>query len=487
VVSPVLDNTGAATVTYIVPVGVAPQALTIDAIYSGTPGLAGNSDTTHHLTIAPPNFTYLLAEGATGSFFETDILIANPNSTPAPITLTFFKDDGTTIVDTRTLLATSRMTIRASSIAGLESANFSTRVVSTSQLPLVVERTMTWDHNAYGAHGEKATDAPAWDWYFAEGSQGFFHTYFLLANPQTSANVAHVTYVMEDASVVQRDYPIAAQARLTIDAAAEPALLDRSFGATISFDQPGMAERAMYFGNSPLFSGGDVSAGSTAPAPLWYLAEGATGTYFNTYVLVTNPNTTPAVATVTYLLDNGTTVTKTQTIAAHQRLTIDVAGEDPLLASAAFGTTVSADAPVVVERTQYWPGPGGESWYESHNSAGVMATGTKWGLAEGEVGGTHHAQTYILVSNPGAQPADLTVTYLRTDGTTVIKTFTVAPTSRYNIAVLEIGSSVPELQNETFGTVIESTQPIFVERSLYLDANGVTWAAGTNSTATRLH
>ena len=175
------------------------------------------------------------------------------------------------------------------------------------------------------------------------------------------------------------------------------------------------------------------------------------------------------------------TVTKTHTIAAHQRLTIDVAGEDSLLASAAFGTTVSADAPVVVERTQYWPGPGGLSWYESHNSAGVMATGTKWGLAEGEVGGAHHAQTYILVS------ADLTVTFLRTDGTTVTKTFTVAPTSRYNIAVIEVGGSVPELQDETFGTVIESTQPIFVERSLYLDANGVTWAAGTNSTATRLH
>jgi uncharacterized repeat protein (TIGR01451 family) len=487
VVSPVLGGSGAATITYIVPVGVASQALTIDAAYSGTTTLASGSDTTHHLTIAPPAFTYLLAEGATGSFFQTDILIANPNSTPAPVTLTFLKDDGTTVVDTRTVPATSRATIHASSIAGLESASFSTRVVSTSQLPLVVERTMSWDHSGYGAHSEKATEAPAWDWYFAEGSQGFFHTYFLLANPQTSANVAHVTYVMEDASTLQRDYAIAAQARLTIDAAADAALLDRSFGATVSFDQPGMAERAMYFGASPLFTGGDVSAGSTAPAPLWYLAEGATGSFFNTYVLVANPNAVPAVATLTYLLDSGMTVTKTHTVAAQQRLTIDVSAEDPLLASAAFATTVTADAPVVVERTQYWPGPGGLSWYESHNSAGVMAAGEKWGLAEGEVGGAHHAQTYILVSNPGTQPADLTVTFLRTDGTTVTKHFTVAATSRYNIAVTAGGGSAPELQDEPFATVIESTQPIVVERSLYLDANGITWAAGTNSTATRLH
>jgi hypothetical protein len=44
----------------------------------------------------------------------------------------------------------------------------------------------------------------------------------------------------------------------------------------------------------------------------------------------------------------------------------------------------------------------------------------------------------------------------------------------------------PELINESFGALIESTQPIVVERSLYSNANGVTWAAGTNATATRL-
>jgi hypothetical protein len=34
--------------------------------------------------------------------------------------------------------------------------------------------------------------------------------------------------------------------------------------------------------------------------------------------------------------------------------------------------------------------------------------------------------------------------------------------------------------------VIESTEPIAVERAMYLDVAGVTWAAGTNATATRL-
>jgi len=62
----------------------------------------------------------------------------------------------------------------------------------------------------------------------------------------------------------------------------------------------------------------------------------------------------------------------------------------------------------------------------------------------------------------------------------------VLPTSRFNVAVTGPGSDVPELADESFGTLIESTQPIVVERSMYSNANGVVWAAGTNATATRL-
>jgi hypothetical protein len=45
---------------------------------------------------------------------------------------------------------------------------------------------------------------------------------------------------------------------------------------------------------------------------------------------------------------------------------------------------------------------------------------------------------------------------------------------------------VPELVDEAFGAVIESTLPIVVERSLYNNANGVVWAAGSNAVATPL-
>ena len=81
--------------------------------------------------------------------------------------------------------------------------------------------------------------------------------------------------------------------------------------------------------------------------------------------------------------------------------------------------------------------------------------------------------------------ANVTVQFLRTSGVPVTKTFEVDPASRYNVSVGP-GSLVPELQNEEFGAVITSTQPLAVERALYSDAPGQVWAAGTNATAARL-
>ena len=58
--------------------------------------LSGNA-TTDTLTVTVTQLTYLLAEGSTGSFFDLDVLIANPNAQAAPIVVTFLKENGTTV------------------------------------------------------------------------------------------------------------------------------------------------------------------------------------------------------------------------------------------------------------------------------------------------------------------------------------------------------------------------------------------------------
>jgi autotransporter-associated beta strand protein len=440
--------------------------------------------TGNDVTLRAATASYYLSEGATGPFFNTDLLIANPNAAMVNAELRFSKEDGTAVTMTLPIAALSRTTIRVDDLAGLEAATFSTVVTSLDGLPLLVERTMSWDASGYGAHTEKANSGPALTWYFAEGAAGHFHTYLLLSNPRDAANEATVTYLREDQAAVTRVYQLLPHSRRTIDTSEDLELLNRSFGMSVSFQHPGMAERAMYFGETPLFTGGHASAGVTAPATSWFLAEGATGPYFETFILLANPGAQPVDATVTFLPNTGVPVVKSHTIGAGERLTLDIELEHESLANVAVATKVTATAPLVVERSQYWPNTP-DQWFEAHNSAGVTELGLKWGLAEGRVGGQAHYQTYILLANPGDVPASVQIQFLRESAAPLVKSFVVAPTSRVNVPVGP-GTEVPELADESFGAIITSTQPIAVERAMYSDVNGVTWAAGTNATATRL-
>ena len=107
---------------------------------------------------------------------------------------------------------------------------------------------------------------------------------------------------------------------------------------------------------SEFWVGGHESAGVEAPALRWTHAEGATGAFFDTYLLLANPNDAETQARVTYLLPDGSTLVKPRQLPASSRTTIDVELEDERLADTAVSITVEADLPVVSERAMYWPG-----------------------------------------------------------------------------------------------------------------------------------
>jgi hypothetical protein len=146
-------------------------------------------------------------------------------------------------------------------------------------------------------------------------------------------------------------------------------------------------------------------------------------------------------------------------------------------------TVVTSDQPIIAERSMYWPGAA-VPWGEGHNSFGVVDAGTSWGLSEGRIGGPLNFHTYILLANPQTTAANVTVSYLRDTGAPVTKTYTVPPTSRFNIDT----STVTELHDESFGAVIQVTNgvSIIVERSMYWDSNGFLFSGGTNATGIRL-
>ena len=290
---------------------------------------------------------------------------------------------------------------------------------------------------------------------------------------------------MKLARPVVEAFTLPALSRVTVWAGNYPELVNTSFAMVVDSAAPIIAERAMYWSSEAHFwVGGHEAAGVPSASTRWFLAEGATGQFFDTFVLVGNPNPEPAHATVTYLLASGESIVRSHTIAASARLTIDIESEgDVRLRNAAVSTTVASDVPVVVERAVYWGDASG--WYEGHDSFGVTDAGLTWGLAEGRSGLAPGYQTYVLVANPSGTAAQITVTFLRETGAPVVKTFSVAPTSRFNI---DVSSEAPELGGERYGVVVDSSNnvPIVVERAMYWNSAGVAWSGGTNATGVRL-
>lgn len=362
---------------------------------------------------------------------------------------------------------------------------------------VAVDRTMWWDSlTAYGTHAETAVDAPATTWYLAEGAtHSGFNLFYLVQNPTTTPASLQVSYLLPaPAAPVVKTYAVAANSRFNIWVNREGAALaatDVSAVLTSTNNVPLIVERAMYLDSGGLaFGAGHESLGVRSPATEWYLAEGATGPYFDLFVLVANPGTTDATIQARYLLPNGTTVTKAHTVRAQSRFNIWVDLQDPALADTAVSTVITStnNVPIIVERSMWWPGPQASMWQEAHNSAGATAAGTRWAVADGESGGPANVSTYVLIANPSAQAASVRVSLIFDSIVPLTVGYTIAPNSRFNVDFrreFNFGGV-----DRSYGVLVESLgtnpMPIVVERAMYSDARGVTWAAGTNVLATRL-
>ncbi|MBL8139567.1 MAG: hypothetical protein JNM38_00540 [Acidobacteria bacterium] len=445
----------------------------------------------------PPTYTRFLAEGATSGFFDTRIALLNPTDTATTATLSFLKAGATPIVTQVAVGARTRVTVDPKLIAGLAVAEFATRVESS--VPLVVDRTLSWDvASGYGAHAETAVAAPSLTWYLAEGAtHSGFNLFYLLQNPNPEPAFVDVRYLRPSGDPLVKTYILAPDSRTNIWVNVEEfdglgtalASTDVSAVFEVTNGQPIIVERALYLDRGGVtFAAGHESAGVTTPATDWFLAEGATGDYFDLFILVANPNPTETLIEETYLLPDGTTVERSHMVPGNSRMNIWVDVEDPRLANTAVSTTITSvyGEPIIVERALWWPG-GFSDWYEAHNSPGAVATGTRWALAEGEVGGGRNTDTYILIANTATVQGQVRATLLFEDGTTAERTFDVAAKSRFNV---DVRSEFPSADGRRFGAVIESLGrmpiQIVVERAMYWNAIGQTWASGTNALATRL-
>jgi hypothetical protein len=246
--------------------------------------------------------------------------------------------------------------------------------------------------NGYGSHAETGVAAPSTTWFLAEGATtGDFSLFYLLQNAGDAAVTATVRFLRPSGlPPIVKAYTLPPRSRTTIPVDDEgPELPATDVSAVIQASAPIMVERAMYATRAgQAFAAGHDSAGVVAPATSWFRSTGETHT--KTY-------TVPANGRSTIWVDNEELPTGSGVRPSEQRRGV--------LCHRIHGSDRGRADDVVAS-----PALGPACWTGSHNSPGATETGTRWALAEGEVGGLQRSETYILIANPSSHAGSARVT-----------------------------------------------------------------------------
>lgn len=422
-----------------------------------------------------------LAEGSTGGSLSmaTTIGLSNPSTTPATAAVRLQRDDGTQAVSYVTVPSRGHRRVEAGEM--WPNAAFSALVEAPTAAGLVVDRTMTIGDVAYSGHSEVGQSEAATTWYLAEGSTGWlFDLFYLIQNPGDSGQWATVTYLFPDPQQsFAKSYWVAARSRQTIwGDVDDPRLQSTDVSAVVSAPSPIVVERAMYLSQGGSFQASHAAAGLRQPLLTWYFAEGATGDFFDTFLLIANPQDNAANVTVTYYFENASPIVRTYNVAGKSRFNVWTDYES--IPAGAMAMKVVSSSPVLAERAMWWPGPSVSTWNEAHVSAGAGGLGTRWVFAGGRQGGAAAHSTYVTLLNPTSIGATVTMSLLR-EGLSPVSIAVDVPANRRH--TVDIAARVPGV-TVAFGGEVVSTNgtPIYVERSTYWHTNP-TWTGGANSGA----
>jgi hypothetical protein len=240
-----------------------------------------------------------------------------------------------------------------------------------------------------------------------------------------------------------------------------------------------IVERPMYFSYAGGIDGTHNVLGTTKPRSSWYFAEGWTGTGFDEYLTIMNPNGALAQMRVTYFFPNGSTSIRNFNVNANSRFTIAV-HDNGLGVGRGQATSIKVDnlngVPVVAERPIYFS-YGGAGYVANDGSSvvGAPAPSTVWYFAEGST--PTNFDMYLSIFNPTGTSAPIDVTYYLDSGPTV-RSLTAAANTRTTIPVFDASS--PGGLGRGHARVSAKVQVanssgtgIVVERPLYFSYNGI--------------
>ena len=291
-----------------------------------------------------PSKTWYFSEGQTGDDFTTWLLVLNPGSTPAALTVTYYPVEATPVIKKYTAPPSARLTIAVQADLAMGVMGIG---IDSSQ-PVVAEYGIYFDDQK-AAYGGAGISTPSKTWYIGSGNtQPGFTARIAMFNPGTNEAIVKVTLLGSKQEAVTDLYSLEPQSKddVVINDRAD----EQAVAAILESDQPIVVQSISYYLSGA--EAGPVAAyASSAVAALsteWYLADVATPRdTTDPYIMLFNPGSTATKVTVAFLVEGGPTVSKTYDLAASARTTVRVSDE---VTGAVVAASITSTQPIAVER-----------------------------------------------------------------------------------------------------------------------------------------
>lgn len=430
-----------------------------------------------------PLRTWYFAEGNSRRDFQTFFTVLNLSDQPTSVTVSYQRDDGIRLMQWLGVEPNARLSFNANEVVGPRAfgASFS------ADHDIVVERSTTWGpaQNAETSLGFAPKGMRTWS--FAEGTtRGLVTTYFVSQNLSDSPATVNATFTRDDGTKQTRSYTL--EPRMRDAYRMNDLMRDTAFSATFSSDQDIVMERTIMResdrpeggatktlsgderkangdaggGVNPgtntigVFGGlGYAPSGDEAGSKAWYFAEGSTRRPYETYFVLFNPGSEATEARLRYAIPGKTAPSQAVQLPPLGRLAINPRN---LVDNADFGTIITADRPIIVERSYYSTGDG------LYGTAGFTLPPTRsnsksWYFAEGNTSGGN--ELFFILSNLTDQAASVRARFFADDGQPREQLLTLPGKGRLSIRANDF---VPA---QAFATRFLADQDILVERTLY--------------------
>ena len=324
--------------------------------------------------------------------------------------------------------------------------------------------------------------------YFAEGYTGtaagngratFTETLNLL-NPGTTPAPVSITYYVQGASAPMTIARTVAGTSVLRESVNSDVGADKVVAAQVTSPQRVYVTRTMTRTDpNGTRLDGSATLPVAAPATTWGFPEGYTGSTFQEYLTILNPNSSSAHVSILLAPQADTAAgakTLTLTVPALSRSTANIRSLNATGSAKSVGMLISSDQPIVPERVLYFGDGAGSGKFGATVSSGIAAPATHLYLAYGSsgglaTGGTPQAtgnQAFITLLNPtiGGATVQVTATFFGADGQQLgtPQLVSVAPGTRQTIVVNPVLGAAAVTP---YSAVLNATGPIEAEAAQY--------------------